>query len=78
MWFPPTPAGAAQADALQQAISGLQSKLGSSQMLSPINGIVMKNDLKKKEFALAGAPLVVVASTSIGLSRPMTFQNMVS
>ena len=54
----------AQADALQQTISGLQSKLGSSQIISPISGIVMKNDLKEKEFALAGDPFVMVADPS--------------
>ena len=54
----------AQADALEQTIIGLQSKLGSSEIISPINGIVMKNDLKEKDFAFAGAPLVMVADTS--------------
>ena len=32
--------------------------------ISPINGIVMKNDLKEKEFASAGVPLVMVADPS--------------
>jgi len=54
----------AQSDALEQTINGLQSRLASSQIVSPINGIVMKNDLKKNEFALAGNPFVMVADPS--------------
>jgi multidrug efflux pump subunit AcrA (membrane-fusion protein) len=54
----------AQSAALEQTISGLQGKLASSQIISPIDGVVFKVDLNQNEFAPAGMPLVMVADTS--------------
>jgi multidrug efflux pump subunit AcrA (membrane-fusion protein) len=54
----------AQSVTLEQTISGLQGRLTSSQIVSPINGVVLKVDLKANEFAPAGKPLVMVADTS--------------
>lgn len=54
----------AQSEALQQTIQGLQSSLDNCQIVSPIDGFVMKNDLKVGEYALAGDALIMVADTS--------------
>jgi multidrug efflux pump subunit AcrA (membrane-fusion protein) len=54
----------AQSAALEQTISGLLGKLASSQIISPIDGVVFKVDLNQNEFAPAGIPLVMVADTS--------------
>ncbi|MCD6577138.1 MAG: HlyD family efflux transporter periplasmic adaptor subunit [Anaerolineaceae bacterium] len=54
----------AQSDALKQQIEGLKSTLNNCQIKSPIDGILMKNDLQKDEFTPAGKPVVMVADPS--------------